>query len=111
MFSYFLVGSADELAFDFKLVCSWVFPGGPAVENLSSNAGDVGSISGQGTKILHAMGQLSPCATPRETHLLQPLALGSGARALQPEKPACSDEDPAQPEKNFDLFFKPALNS
>ena len=64
------MGSADELLLDFKLVCSWVFPGGPAVENLSSNAGDVGSISGQGTKIPYAVEQLSSCATPRETHLL-----------------------------------------
>ena len=71
MFSYFLVGSADELAFDFKLVCSWVFPGGPAVENLSSNAGDVGSISGQGTKIPHAMGQLSPHTATTEAHVPQ----------------------------------------
>ena len=32
------------------------FPGGPVVKNLSSNAGDVGLISGQGTKIPHAGG-------------------------------------------------------
>ena len=30
------------------------FPGGPVVKTLSSNAGGVGSISGQGTKIPHA---------------------------------------------------------
>ena len=34
-------------------------PGGPVVENLPSNAGDVGLIPGWGTKILHAAGQLS----------------------------------------------------
>ena len=33
------------------------FPGGPVVKNLPSNAGDTGSISGQGTKIPHAAGQ------------------------------------------------------
>ena len=33
-------------------------PGGPVVKNLSSNAGDAGSIPGQITKILHVMGQL-----------------------------------------------------
>ena len=30
---------------------SWDFPGGPVVKNLPSSAGDMGSISGQGTKI------------------------------------------------------------
>ena len=35
------------------------FPGGPVVKNLPSNAGDAGSIPGQGTKIPHAAGQLS----------------------------------------------------
>ena len=34
------------------------FPGGPVVNNLPCNAGDTGSIPGQGTKILHANGQL-----------------------------------------------------
>ena len=38
------------------------FPGGRAVKNLPSNAGDVGSIPGRGTKIPHAAGQLSPRA-------------------------------------------------
>ena len=33
---------------------TWDFPGGPVVENLPSNAGDVGSNPGQGTKIPHA---------------------------------------------------------
>ena len=36
------------------------------VKNLPSNAGDVGSIPGQGIKIPHAAGQLSPHATTRE---------------------------------------------
>ena len=35
------------------------FPGGPVVKNPLSNAGDLGSIPGQGTKIPHAVGQLS----------------------------------------------------
>ena len=30
------------------------FPGGPGVRNPPSNAGDTGSIPGQGTKIPHA---------------------------------------------------------
>ena len=46
------------------------FSGGPVVKNPPSNAGDLGSIPGQGTKILHAMGQLSPHTTTIEpTHL------------------------------------------
>ena len=36
------------------------FAGGPLVKNLPFNAGDVGSIPGQGTKIPHATEQLTP---------------------------------------------------
>ena len=32
------------------------FPGGPLVETLPSNVGDMGSIPGWGTKIPHAVG-------------------------------------------------------
>ena len=42
------------------------FPGGPVVKNLLSNAGDTGSIPGQGTKIPHAMGKLSLSAANTE---------------------------------------------
>ena len=42
------------------------FPGGPVVKNLPCNAGDTGSIPGQGTVIPHATGQLSPRATTTE---------------------------------------------
>ena len=38
------------------------FPGGPVVKNPPSNAGDMGLIPGQGTKIPHVAGQLSPLA-------------------------------------------------
>ena len=37
------------------------------VKNLPSTAGDVGSIPGQGTKIPHAVQQLSPCAATTES--------------------------------------------
>ena len=40
----------------------WYFPGRPLVKNPSCNAGDASSIAGQGTKIPHAAGQLSPGA-------------------------------------------------
>ena len=35
------------------------FPRGPVVKNLPFNAGDVGSVPGEGTKILRATEQLS----------------------------------------------------
>ena len=47
------------------------FPGGPVVKNPPSNAGDMGSIPGQGTKIPHAMGQLSPHTATTEAHVPQ----------------------------------------
>ena len=36
------------------------------VKNLPYKAEDAGSIPGQGTKIPHAAGQLSPCVTTTE---------------------------------------------
>ena len=42
------------------------FLGGPLVRNPPSNAGNVGVIPGGGTKIPHAAGKLSPCATTTE---------------------------------------------
>ena len=48
----------------------WDFCAGPGVKNLPSKAGDVGSIPGRGTKIKHAMGQLSPHAATTEAHTL-----------------------------------------
>ena len=45
------------------------FLGGPEVKNLPTKAGDAGSIPGQGTKIPHAAGQLSQCATATEPAL------------------------------------------
>ena len=41
------------------------------VTNPPSNARDMGLIPDQGMKILHAMGQLSPCTMTREARLLQ----------------------------------------
>ena len=42
------------------------FPGGPVVKNPSCNAGHASSVPGRGTKIPHAVGQLSLCATTTE---------------------------------------------
>ena len=45
------------------------FPGGPVVKNLLCNAGDVGTIPGQGTKIPHASKQLRlPILTTEPKH-------------------------------------------
>ena len=41
------------------------FPGGSVLKNLSANVEDIGLISGWGTKIPHALEQLSPHATTR----------------------------------------------
>ena len=51
-----------------------------------SDAGGVGSIPGQGTKIRHATGQFSPGATTKEDPV------------RRREKPACHN-DSAQPKK------------
>ena len=70
------------------------------VKNTPSNAGDAGSIPGWGTKIPHAMGQLSLCASTREPvcrKLQSPRALEharSGACAPQLENPVCHNEEP-----------------
>ena len=61
---------------DHKTVQNGNFPGGLVVKNLPSYAGDAGWIPGQGTKIPHAMGQLSlhaitkepTCHNQRSTH-------------------------------------------
>ena len=45
----------------------WDFPGGPVVKNLPCNAGDLGSIPGCKTKILHAMEQLRLCVAMEDS--------------------------------------------
>ena len=53
----------------FKISLTGDLPGGPVVKNPPCNAGDPGLIPGQGTKIPHAVGQLSPRTTTTElTH-------------------------------------------
>ena len=52
--------------FWLKKSVSGDFPGGPVVKNPPYNAGDTGSIPGQGTKIPHAAEQLSLHATTTE---------------------------------------------
>ena len=59
------------------------FSGGPVVENPPSNAGDVGSIPGRGTKIPYAAGQLLSLRTATK----DPTCVD--------KDPTCRDEDPA----------------
>ena len=63
----------------------WDFPGGPLVKNLPSNAENVGSIPGQGTKIPHATAQLSLRATATEL-----ARLNWRACVPQTTEPTCS---------------------
>ena len=44
----------------------WDIPGSQVVKNPPANAEDVGLIPGPGTKIPHATGQLSLCATMKD---------------------------------------------
>ena len=79
------------------------FPGGPVVKNLPSNAGDVGSIPGWGTKIPHAAGQLIPRVTTTETahsgacapHLERSPHAATKSPCTATKDPACCNEDPA----------------
>ena len=57
------------------------------VKNLPYNAGDRGSIPGQGTKIPHAMGQLSSCATTTELTRLNWSPRATNYRAHTPWNP------------------------
>ena len=41
---------------EFNKMRQWDFPGGPVVKNPPSNAGDMSSIPGQGTKIPQTSG-------------------------------------------------------
>ena len=57
------LGTEDES----YLKRDWDFTSAPVIENLPSNAGDVGSVAALGTKIPHATRQPSPCPTTRES--------------------------------------------
>ena len=76
------------------------------VKNLPSNAGNIGSIPGRGTKILHATGQLSLHATTTELPRLseracvpqttEPTHSGAYAPQLERQSPhATTREKPA----------------
>ena len=50
-----------------KKTRGWDFPGGPVVWNSPCNTEDTGLIPSQGTKILNAAKQPSPCAITKES--------------------------------------------
>ena len=58
----------------------WSFPSGPLVENLTCNAGNMGSIPSWGTKIPHSPEKLSPVAREKPEQLKK--------------DPACHNKDP-----------------
>ena len=86
------------------------FPGDLVVKNLPANAGDMGSITGPGAKILHALGKLSPCTTitavalqqekPLQREALTSQLEGSPSFTTTREKPSCSHKEPAQAKMN-----------
>ena len=83
------VGAGDStptfpLCLELESVDCRDFPGGPVVKNPPSNAGDMGSIPGWGTKIPHAVGQLSPRAATTELACLK-----ERARMPQTTEPMC----------------------
>ena len=65
------------------------FPGSPVVKNPPANSGNMGLIPGLGTKIQHAMRQLS-LYHPRACAALGPV-LGN-KRSCCNEKPTCHDK-------------------
>ena len=70
------------------------FPGGPVVKNPPANAGDVGSIPGQGTKTPHAVGQLSPRATTTElVRLNERTRVPQNYRAHVPRSPRATTRE------------------
>ena len=64
------------------------------VKNPPSNAGDTGSIPGQGTKIPHATGQLNPHATTTEL-----TRLNERAHVPQTTEPTCPGAQAPQLER------------
>ena len=81
---------------NFNKILNQDFPGGPVVKNPPSKAEDVGWIPGQGTKIPHAAGQLSPRATT--TELVRSRACAPQLETLHPatrEEPRrCNEKIP-----------------
>ena len=74
------------------------FLGRPVVKSLPLSSGDLGSVPGWGTKILHASGQLSPLAAATEP---------SRSAALEPQLGKVMCHSRGEREKNPALFPPP----
>ena len=74
------------------------------VKNLPYNAGDAGSIPGQGTKIPHAAGQLSPHATATEL-------TGLNERAHVPQTTESTCSGPRGPQLQSPHALEPARHN
>ena len=81
------------------------FPGSPVVKNLPCNAGDIGSIPGQGAKILHATEQLSlhAATTKPEPHTRESVRRKGRPRMTQPN-PVCRNYDQKQPNAYINIL-------
>ena len=69
------------------------------VKNLPSNAEDTSSIPALGTKIPHALGQLSPCAATSEPAALEPTRRNKEKRTHHmhlSKEPTHHNEDPTR---------------
>ena len=87
------------------------FPGCPVVKNPPSNAEDMDLIPGQGTKIPHTPGQLSPsvCHNQRSARATTAHSLCSGARAPQEKPPqAATRESPRAATESLHRLEDPA---
>ena len=72
----------------------WDFPGSPVVKNPPSNAGYKGSMPGRGTKIPHAMGQLSLAQQLLSLCALEPMDHTREKPRAATKEPSCLGEDP-----------------
>ena len=79
------------------------------VQNPPSIAGDTGSIPGQGTKISHDMGQLSPQAATTEPAYSRAQAPHL-QRVCRNEESTCLSADPAQPKHKGDISHPGGLS-
>ena len=83
----------------------WDFSGGPVVKNLLGNAGDMGWIPGWGTKIPHAVKQLSTSAAYSEPHSRQPCAT-TGVHVLKQKIPRATIKTRHSQTTQCKHFFK-----
>ena len=85
------------------------FPGGPVVKNLPSNAGDLGSIPGLGTKIPTCHRAIKPARLNKRAHVPQTTErMRPGASTSQLERSSCTAtrEKPAHHNKELSLQRK-----